>query len=214
MTLPSYLFIDKYAFSDPLFLDSHHLRALRSIAGETDLEAPDWVVGSWGSASLFEIQHPSLSATAGNHSPGGKWNVTIPLHLRYLPPNRRNGGVEVVDVPAPVVFWACHGEVSGSKMAVNPFDRVNLGFDGLFGDRTVFYHVPAVPKVGGGEIVEKLRVPVLDLDAAEAWGMSLGTVVVVGLGSLVVAWWLVRIMLSGRSMDVRKVERKEGKKEQ
>src|SRR5690242_18169438 len=48
LTLPSALFIDKYQFNDPLFLASKNLVALRSLAGATDLEAPDWVVPEWG----------------------------------------------------------------------------------------------------------------------------------------------------------------------
>ncbi|KAI4935588.1 uncharacterized protein J4E92_002879 [Alternaria infectoria] len=58
LTLPSYLFIDKYQFSDTLFLADKNLKRLRSLAGATDLEAPDWVVPAWGSAALFELATP------------------------------------------------------------------------------------------------------------------------------------------------------------
>ncbi|KAI9869701.1 MAG: protease B nonderepressible form, partial [Pleopsidium flavum] len=59
LTLPSYLFADKYQLSDPLFLASKHLHSTRSISGETDLEAPDWAVKKWGSSMLVELSPPS-----------------------------------------------------------------------------------------------------------------------------------------------------------
>src|SRR5438270_13214950 len=55
LTLPSYLFADRYQLSDPLFLQSKGLRGLRSIYGELDLEAPNWVIKKWGSSMLVEI---------------------------------------------------------------------------------------------------------------------------------------------------------------
>jgi hypothetical protein len=38
------------------------------------------------------------------------------------------------------VFWVCSA-VEGSKFVSSPFDRINLGFEGLFGSRTLFYNV-------------------------------------------------------------------------
>ena len=113
LTLPSHIFADKYAFqnNDPLFQKSHHLGQLRSIAGETDLEAPDYVVKKWGSTLILEIQTPT------SEDLGQSWDVTIPLHLRYLEPTPN--GVSDVDVPWPVVFWACTAE-DGTKFPVNP----------------------------------------------------------------------------------------------
>ena len=57
LTLPSPLFADKYQLStsDPIFLGSHNLVSLRSISGETDLEAPDYLVEKWGSNLLLEL---------------------------------------------------------------------------------------------------------------------------------------------------------------
>lgn len=69
-------------------------------------------------------------------------------------------------------------------MSVNPFDRINLGYDGLFGPRTMFYHLqPDLPT--DGELVEHVKVPVLDSDKV-AW-IENGTVAVV----LIAVVWVV-----------------------
>lgn len=181
LTLPSILFPDKYQLSSPLFLASKRLRASRSIAGETDLEAPDWVVSKWGSAMLMELAPPA--ATDTNSSPGS-WNAEIPLHLRYLPPS--SGGKITTSVPWPVIFWACPAE-QGAKMSVNPFDRVNLGYDGLFGPRTTFYHLqPDLPT--GSMLAEHVEVPVLDLEHV-GW-IENGTVAAVLIAMI---WVMVKL---------------------
>lgn len=184
LTLPAALFIDKYQLSDPLFLSSQHLTSLRSISGATDLEAPVWVVPEWGSAALLELAVPASPSSSNSDSdsashsrsssppnPGpDDWTVRIPLHLRYLSPNANASGLAPVAAPWPAVFWACRGE-EGAKMAASPFDRVNLGYEGLFGPKTMFYHVPPaaanVSSEVGARLVEEIRVPVLDLD--QAW---------------------------------------------
>ncbi|KAF2026085.1 PIG-X-domain-containing protein [Setomelanomma holmii] len=176
-----YLFIDKYQFADPLFLASKNLISLRSLAGATDLEAPDWVVPEWGSAALFELAHPTDPETAQQ----GQWNVSIPLHLRYLPAS--NSSHTRVPVPWPVVFWACRAD-EGVKMAANPFDRVHLGYEALFGPKTRFMHVE--PKASGGELVEWIDVPVLDLRKT-GW-VEMGTVGTVVVAFLGLCWVLLR----------------------
>ncbi|KAI9881334.1 MAG: protease B nonderepressible form [Pleopsidium flavum] len=187
LTLPSYLFADKYQLSDPLFLASKHLHSIRSISGETDLEAPDWAVKKWGSSMLVELSPPSPRKYQAQHE--RNWHADIPLHLRYLPPTA--GGITKVQVPWPVVFWACTAE-EGTKMTVNPFDRVNLGYDGLFGPRTMFYHLePTPPGNVNGTLVETLDVPVLDMEKAEY--VEVGTVLVVLVGFLWVCWKLVAV---------------------
>ncbi|KAF2811037.1 PIG-X-domain-containing protein [Mytilinidion resinicola] len=204
LTLPSFLFIDKYQLSDPLFLASLNLVFLRSISGATDLEAPDWVISQWGSAALLELAIPPQH----NGTPqSGDWEVSIPLHLRYLPPNHNKSGLESSTAPWPVVFWACRAE-EGSKMAVNPFDRVNLGYDGLFGPKTMFYHVPPTD-VGG--LVERIEVPVLDLDRAGY--VEWGTVVAVVLGVAWVCWRLGVVVWRDYKEGATGVE-KEAKKKQ
>ncbi|PSK55771.1 hypothetical protein B9Z65_4649 [Elsinoe australis] len=181
LTLPSTLFIDRYQFSDALFLASQNLVSLRSLSGETDLEAPEWVVKQWGSTALFEVAVPDdLPAAKRPRSLSDPWTVNIPMHLRYLPPRKINEssvyppymatGVETealpgkrsTSIPYPAVFWACPAD-SGLKMSVNPFDRVNLGYDGLFGPKTMFWHV--LPSMGKTLSVS-LEVPVMNMERA------------------------------------------------
>ncbi|MCJ1256631.1 protease B nonderepressible form [Lignoscripta atroalba] len=191
LTLPSFLFPDKYQLSSPLFLSSKNLRSVRSVSGETDLEAPDWVVQKWGSAMLVELAPPPSSPV----SESGPWYADIPLHLRYLAPAA--GGATQVDVPWPVVFWACTAE-EGNKMNVNPFDRVNLGYDGLFGPKTMFYHLePDTNNTNGhGGLIEHLDIPVLDT-ASAPW-IEKGTVIIVVVGLLWVLSKLTMVLMSGR----------------
>ncbi|KAL1302587.1 hypothetical protein AAFC00_002965 [Neodothiora populina] len=213
LTLPSTVFLDRYQLSDPLFLASNNLLSLRSLSGESDLEAPAWVIKKWGSASLFELKSPrdyydddlSASASTEDQNKAGDWNVTIPLHLRYLDPSGGENmtstsqpGKRTTKIPWPAVFWACEAE-EGLKMGVNPFDRVNLGYDGLFGPKTMFYHVPPA-RVGGehGELYEKLEAPVLDLQKSRY--VEAGSAFVVVMGFAWVAWVLLRGTF-GRKVD-------------
>lgn len=191
LTLPSSVFGDQYQLgtTDPLFLESHNLAALRAHAGEMDLEAPDWAVQRWGSTWLFELAKPTVDESDKTSN----WTATIPLHLRYLPPSET--GYRTAQVPWPVVFWACTAE-DGTKMGTNPFDRTNLGWDGLFGPRTMFYQLH--PE--SGRLVEEIKVPVLKLKQGEslfkAQNIELGTSLVVLLGFLWVLWRLVQVALS------------------
>ncbi|KAF2170847.1 hypothetical protein M409DRAFT_63892 [Zasmidium cellare ATCC 36951] len=199
-TLPTALFIDRYQLSDPLFLASQNLIALRSLSGAQDLEAPDWAVKHpWGSAALFELATPNVTTTAED----GFWNITIPTHLRYVNSTLSIDGKTPLAIPWPTVFWACEAQ-EGLKMSTNPFDRVNLGYDGLFGPKTMFYHVPPNGEVE--KLVELLWVPTLDVKNS-GW-VSFGTVLAVLLGFGWVCWRLVR--------GVGGSEKKEGegKKEQ
>ncbi|KAF2750111.1 PIG-X-domain-containing protein [Sporormia fimetaria CBS 119925] len=205
LTLPSHLFLDPYSFRDPLFLASHNLTALHSLAGNTDLEAPDWVVSEWGSAALLELAIPPSTTSASSET--GKeddMTVTVPLHLRYLP--AANRAHTSVPLPWPVVFWACRSEEGAAKMATNPFDRRVLGYEGLFGERTRFVHVPPA---GGKVLVEWVDVPVLDLRKA-GW-VEMGTVGVVVAAFLVICWVL---LFGGRRGGDQKKEVKSGKKKQ
>lgn len=179
-TLPSFVFFDRYQFSDPLFLASQNLVALRSLSGEEDLEAPDWAVKQWGSAALFELAQPTLGTTDN-----GNWTVTIPMHLRYVNASR-TGSIESLPLAQPIVFWACDAEES-SKMATNPFDRTNLGYDGLFG-KAMFYHVPAA-----GGAVTSLDVPAMD----DATWVPLGTAIAALLGF---GWVLWKLMSSSKPL--------------
>jgi PIG-X / PBN1 len=200
ITLPSTVFLDKYPFSDPLFLESHNLRALRGLSGETDLEAPEWVVNSWGSAALFELNVP----TSGNLDKS--FNVTIPMHTRYLPP--QDASHVLLPIPFPAVFWACPSDNSGGKFAVSPFDRTALGYDAMFGGNTLFYHVPPATynSATGGKAVASLKVPVLDTGKAQYVGA--GTVGVVVLGMLWIVWSLWRGVWSKGSTGPTKASSK------
>jgi PIG-X / PBN1 len=177
IVLPSYIFADEYAFNsgDPLFAESHHIRATHSISGETDLEAPDNVVRRWGSTLLIE---PALPSTNGSRPlSSDQWDVTVPLHLRYLSPTQ--GGQSRVDLAWPIVYWACTAE-EGTKFPVNPFDRVNLGFEGLYGPRTMFYHLEPNPVCAGdSRLVNVLDVPVYDSSMISANTIELTTLIVV-----------------------------------
>ncbi|KAL8821321.1 MAG: hypothetical protein Q9223_000642, partial [Gallowayella weberi] len=85
LTLPSPLFVDKYQLSSPNFLASKNLHAIRTLDGETDLEAPDWVIPSWGSTLLLELAPPTPKHVQSKPV-DEQWHADIPLHLRYLPP--------------------------------------------------------------------------------------------------------------------------------
>lgn len=209
LTLPSTVFGDQYqlATTDPLFLQSHNLAALHAVSGETDLEAPDWAVQCWGSTWLFELATLSKDTTVSN------WTATIPLHLRYLHPSE--SGYRFAHVPWPVVFWACTAD-DGTDMGVNPFDRTNLGWDGLFGPRTMFYQLH--PK--SERLVEELDVPVLRLEDGEglfkARNIELGTSAAIVLGFLWVLWRLARVAWSsglGSEGESRRPSAEHDKKE-
>ncbi|KAK5944669.1 protease B nonderepressible form [Knufia obscura] len=189
VTLPSVLFADEYAFPtdnhDPLFTEVHNILSLRSYSGERDLEAPDYVIQKWGSALLLELATPQSALSRAADSP---WDITIPLHLRYLEPTA--GGQQSVEIPWPIVFWACTAE-EGTKFTVNPFDRVNLGYDGLFGPRTMFYHLePRLQE--GGRLVERIDVPVLDSNVISHGMVDVMTMALVLSGFLWVAWKVLR----------------------
>lgn len=100
-----------------------------------------------------------------------------------------------------MVFWACTAE-EDTKLNKSPFDRVNLGWDGLFEPSTLFYQVhPDVPE--GRGIVEDIHVPVLRVSEEGLMDttrrVELGTMAVIGLGFLWILWkLLVVVRSSGR----------------
>ena len=200
--LPSCIFADQYAFrsGDALFADSHNIEATHSISGELDLEAPDYVISRWGSTLLLEPKVPNANNT---QHPSKTWNVTIPLHLRYVSPSP--GGKPHMDLPWPIVYWACTAE-EGTKFPVNPFDRVNLGFEGLYGPRTMFYHLEPIPgQASDGRMVESLTTPVYDSNIMSANTVEWLTtaVIVVGFSWIVVKLWpgLIRQFLDKEPID-------------
>lgn len=168
LTLPRSIFADRYQLSDPLFLASKNLYALHHITTPVDLEAPAYAMSIWGSSVLLELAPPDPDLSSS-------FTAQIPLHLRYLPPSL--SGQTPLSIPYPVLFWACVAD-EGSKFPINPFDRVNLGYDGLFGPKTMFYHLS--PE--GEELLNEISVPVLDSDRS-GW-VEGGTAGVVLLGFL------------------------------
>ncbi|ESZ93721.1 hypothetical protein SBOR_5906 [Sclerotinia borealis F-4128] len=180
LTLPRTIFPDKYQLSDPLFLASKNLKVLRHITSPVDLEAPDYAMNIWGSSLLLELAPPQSTQS---------FTAEISLHLRYLSPTNNTDGYTPIEIPYPVVFWACTAD-EGSKFSVNPFDRVNLGYDGLFGPQTMFYHVSPVA-VPDGRLMNTVIVPVLDLNKSK-W-VEMGTASVVLMGFLWVVWCLFSV---------------------
>ncbi len=182
LTLPRSIFADKYQLSDSLFLASKNLTGLHYITSPVDLEAPEYAMDLWGSTVLLELAPPE-SETEEEES----WIAQVPLHLRYLLPNSGKGGLEILEIPYPVLFWACTAD-EGSKFPINPFDRVNLGYDGLFGPRTLFYHLNPKSVRDDGRLMSEIQVPVLDLDKSKY--AEIGTAVAVLLGFGWVLWSL------------------------
>lgn len=89
-------------------------------------------------------------------------------------------------------------------MAANPFDRVHLGYEALFGPKTRFMHVEPAAGNATGRLVEWIDVPVLDTRKT-GWveAGTVGTVVVAFLGLC----WVLFGRAGGKSV-------KEGKKRQ
>lgn len=199
LTLPKTIFPDKYQLSDPLFLASKNLSALRFTTQPVDLEAPAYVLPQWGSAVLVQLAPPE------SQSPE-VWTAEIPLHLRYLTP--ASGGYSTIAVPYPAVFWACDPE-EGRKFPKSPFEGGKLGYEGLFEEGTVFWHVEPRPVGGVGLLVNEVKVPVLDLEKA-GW-VNVGTAAVVLLGFVWVVWKLVGVW---RKEGYRNVEEEKKKKKQ
>ncbi|RMZ80536.1 hypothetical protein DV737_g2957, partial [Chaetothyriales sp. CBS 132003] len=186
LTLPSPVFVDEYAFKskDPLFGESHGIQATWAIAGETDLEAPEYVVDKWGSTVLLELRTNGSSGVNAS-------KVSLPLHLRYLPPSAN--GTRWVDVPWPVVYWACTAE-EDMHFAVNPFDRGNMGYDAVHGPSTMYYHLDAKPAVGD-RMMQRMEVPVYSLGSVDPGIVEAGTLLAIAVGFVWVAvqlWAVVR----------------------
>lgn len=204
LLLPSVLFPDQYVFPtdpatpDPLFTSAHNIQILRHLSGELDLEIPDYVVHQWGSAMLLEL---STTNNTQSTSPQPEYTVTIPLHLRYLPPSPT--GYRKITVPHPTLFWACTLPTdSAVNFHVNPFDRVYLGYDSLFDANTIFYHLEPyrnskVGAAGKTKLVSDIEVPVLNEGTLGFKGVEWVTGVSVLVGFLYVAVVVVRGILSG-----------------
>lgn len=199
LTLPKVIFADRYQLADELFLASKNLTATKYVSEPVDLEAPAYTTKPWGSAVLLELAPPKDGA-AEKH-----WTVEVLLHLRYLKPTPT--GKDEAGIPYPVVFWACD-DGQDISYDVNPFDRVNLGYDGLFTPSTTFWHVSPRPEADG-RLINNISVPVVK-EGASQW-VGIGTAAAVGLGFL----WVVLKLMEGysKSGPAKKTEKAdEGKK--
>ncbi|KAH6604239.1 hypothetical protein Trco_007685 [Trichoderma cornu-damae] len=190
LTLPKVIFADRYQLADDLFLASKNLTATKYVSEPVDLEAPAYATKPWGSNVLLQLAPPKDGAAAKD------WAVEVPLHLRYLKPTPT--GKEEVEIPYPVVFWACDGD-EDAGYAVSPFDRVNLGYDGLFRPSTTFWHVSPEPEAGG-RLVNSINVPVV-AEGASRW-VGIGTAVAVGLGFL----WILLQLVGGHASKLEELE--------
>lgn len=199
LSLPRTIFADKYQLEDPLFLASKNLTALRYISQPVDLEAPEYVMKSWGSSVLLELK-PTLDPL------DEPFTAEIPLHLRYNAP--KHGGEKTFYVPYPVVFWACAVK-EGTLFPNSPFDRVNLGYDGLFGPRTLFWHLDPVAEAEKERLVMDGIVSVLDLDKSKS--ISTATAVVVLTGFAWVVWKLIGVYMKTGHKALRTSEGNEKK---
>ena len=184
LTLPNTIFADRYQLADELFLASNNLTASRYTSLPVDLEAPAYATKTWGSTVLLELAPPPHSSD----DPVAAWTAQVPLHLRYLKPS--TSGIADIEIPYPVVFWACDASSTNADFANNPFDRIHVGYDGLFNTSTVFWHVKPEP-ASGDRLMSPVSVPVLTEQAA-AW-VGVGTAAVVAMGFAWVLWTLATV---------------------
>lgn len=180
LTLPKTIFIDRYQLADSLFLKSKNLTALQYTTAPVDLEAPAYTTQTWGSSALVELRPPSSDKLL-------PWTAEIPMHLRYLKP--APAGEITVEVPYPVVFWACPSSES-LQTGVNPFDRTGLGYDDLFDPTTAFWHLTPYP-TAGDRLLNTITVPVLK-SGGMSW-IETGTAAAVVAGFM---WVLLKLTLT------------------
>ncbi len=173
------VFPDKYQLSDDLFLASKNLSALRHLSQPVDLEAPDYVMGRGVRHAAGARRRPPTT-TAGRGRPRCRCTCAT---------SRRPTAGRDRSIPYPAVFWACHAE-EGTKFPTNPFDRVHLGYDALFGPRTVFFHVDPGPGRRRLAALPQIAVTIPVLDAAKATWVNAGTAAVILLGFGWVLWKL------------------------
>ncbi|CAD6502372.1 BgTH12-04964 [Blumeria graminis f. sp. triticale] len=198
LTLPQSIFVDKYQLSDPLFLQNKNLSALRRITDDIDLEAPAYNLPTWGSSVLIELATPEDNT---NHNQPLDWTAQIPMHLRYLMPSSNSSGLRDIEVPYPVVFWACNSGYT-LKFSNNPFDRPLLGYENSFGEKYIFYHLNPKSIYEDRRLVNKLQVPVLDLD--QDYNIKAMTYLAVGIGFMWVMHCLLRVEMKSRYSPNRK----------
>lgn len=184
LTLPRTIFADRYQLADDLFLASKNLTAAPYTSLPVDLEAPEYTTTVWGSTLLLQLAPPAMRAYPD------AWTAEVPLHLRYLKPSKT--GIENIEVPFPAVFWACE-PVQSVDFTKSPFDRTHLGYDNLFEDGTVFWHVYPQGHDGSrvmeSRLMSNISVPVLN-DSASDW-VGTGTTAAISIGFAWILWKLL-----------------------
>ena len=207
--VPQPFFVDPYQLADDSIMKSMGIRHVRSIIGETDLEAPVWTKSKWGAAVVVDIE------TRGKESRSLK--VEMPLHLRYMVPLEDEERTKA-SMPWPVLFWACTEDECeciskpsivylltsfvGEEESKRPFDRKALGYEDQFSPNTVYHHLRAESDGGPGSLKSMAEIPILDLKHS---GMiELGTTAVITIGFLAL---LLQIIIGAlRSCNKSKVD--------
>lgn len=180
LSLPKYIFGDRYQLLDPLFLQANNISKLHFISGAAELEAPNYSLSNWGSSLLFQLAPHTQSLEYKAAFLQDIWAAEIPLHFRYLQPNTR--GYEKIIVPQPIVFWACP-LASNTSIRKNPFELSHIEYNGLFDQRTIFWHVDPIEimeSLNHTSLFHTITVPVAFISQTNLVGIV--TIIIVFLG--------------------------------
>lgn len=194
LTLPRTIFADRYQLADDLFMASKNLSALRYASQPVDLEMPEYKTAAWGSTVLLDLAPPANLETSADGA-SSPWTAEVPLHLRYMEP--APGGYSEAKIPYPVVFWACQS-AEDAPFSGNPWDRTSLGYDGLFGPETVYWHAEPRPgTLGEDALFITAKVPVLPTEKSGWVETATAATIVVGF-----AWVLFSLFSASRASGV------------
>lgn len=221
LTLPSHTFVDPYALKplDPSFVSTYHIQQIHSHSGHLDLEAPDYLPNSpWGSSLLITPQLPPT-----NHPTNQPWEVTLPLHLRYLPPS--TSPTTTVTLPYPLLYYACPSSEPEHPYTTSPFDRPHLGYTALYPSHSTSYH-HLTPQSSDttttttsssflNDLSLSLQVPVYDTTSTTPLTVEIVTLLTILAGFV----WVVRQMWPALAKEVKEwvpetVETKEPMREE
>ncbi|KAG0084698.1 protease B nonderepressible form [Podila epicladia] len=207
-----------------IFVDPFQLESLApeigesAVFGETDLEKPVGVVPGWGSLVLVKV-HPEESAKTSRWIQSSEENATtnektatytstvdIPMHMRYQPPvAKENAATHAqVAVPWPIVAWTCPRPVSDESAAKKLFQISPLPLGLLFrksssepDQETVDFRFLLPDPIPKTYPEASVFVPVGRLEDLEV--VRTTTFVMAAVGTLSVAWALVKAMRGRRA---------------
>lgn len=185
LTLPRFIFADKYQLSDSLYLASKNLSGVRHTSDPVDLEAPEYTQTLWGSSLLLDL----VSAPGQVDS----WTAEVPLHLRYMRPSTDGSNRRTAELPAPILFWSCVVEPEAYDFSTNPFQGSRLARDMSFAKNTVFYYLTPSPD-SLHHSYHVVTVPVLDKKYART--VDSGTTIVILIGFGWILWKLLKVYIS------------------